>query len=129
MRLSILYLITRILFLFNRIYYGEGGVQAYNEEILVEDVMAFDLKFNSAGDHTPGILYLGFLASNYYWPKNIPLPIRGSPVTTGIVSGQLYDSLTNYKFTSEMREHFPMTSLLTSQSVKHGFECCREGPC
>ena len=93
-------------------------------------MVAFDLKFNSAGDHTPGILYLAFLASNYYWPKNIPLPIRGSPDTTGIVSGQLYDSLTNYKFTSEMREHFPMTSLLTSQSVSHGFNGGGpEGPC
>ena len=69
--------------------------------------------------------------SNYYWPKNIPLPIRGSPLISGIVSGQLYDSDTPYEWTQKMHAHFPMTTLLTSQSNGHGLflEPGGPGPC
>jgi hypothetical protein len=81
-----------------------------------------------------------YLASNYYWPKNVPLPILGNPLVKGIVSGQLYDSATPYIMTSEMREHFPFTSLLTFQSIFHGIQTAStmgftdaetpaEGPC
>ena len=65
--------------------------------------------------------------SNYYWPKNIPLPIRGSPLISGIVSGQLYDRETKYEWTQKMRANFPMTTLLTSQSNDHGLR--PGGPC
>ena len=41
-------------------------------------------------------LFIAMLISNYNRPKNIPLPIRGSPSITGIVSGQIFDALTEY---------------------------------
>jgi hypothetical protein len=62
-------------------------------------------------------------------PKTIPLPIRGNPEIRGIVSGQQYDSATPYAWTSSMRENFPYTSLLTSQSISHGLGGGYEGPC
>ena len=70
------------------------------------------------GDMTE--LFIHMLLSNYNWPKNIPLPIRGSPSITGIVSGQIFDRLTEYEWTQKMRANFPATHLLTSQSNKHG---------
>ena len=71
--------------------------------------------------------FFGMLMMNYYWPTNIPLPIRGSPSTTGIISGQFYDKDTQYEWTQKMRANFPLTTLLTSQSNCHGTQ--KGGPC
>ena len=46
-----------------------------------------------------------------------------------MISGQLYDSATPYIWTSQMREHFPSTSALTSQNIVHGLEGGEDGPC
>jgi TAP-like protein len=56
----------------------------------------------------------------FYWPKGVPLAPRGNPFQKGIVSGQLFDSLTAYEDTQAMRAAFPSTKLLTSQSFRHG---------
>ena len=72
--------------------------------------------------------YVGILSNNYYWPKNVPLPILGSPLTEGIVAGVLYDSNTPYAWTSEMRGNFPSTTLLTSQSIYHGISTGANDP-
>ena len=45
-----------------------------------------------------------------------------------MISGQLYDSKVPYMWTSQMREHFPSTSALTSQSIYHGLEGGPNGP-
>ena len=65
---------------------------------------------------------ISYLAANYYWPKNLPPPIRGNPPVNGIVAGQFYDTNTPYIMTSEMREHVPFTSLLISQSISWYWE-------
>ena len=77
------------------------------------------MDFQDSQDDTTD-LFIAMLLSNYNWPKNIPLPIRGHPIITGIVSGQIWDPLTEYKWTQQMRANFPNTHLLTSQSNKHG---------
>jgi hypothetical protein len=72
----------------------------------------------SQGDHTE--LFFNMMLLNFNWPKNIPLPIRGSPLITGIVAGTLWDPQTEYEWTQKMRANFPNTHLLTSQSNEHG---------
>ena len=57
---------------------------------------------------------------------------KGNPNVSGMISGQLYDSATPYLWTSQMREHFPSTSALTSQSINHGVNANvggADGPC
>ena len=46
-----------------------------------------------------------------------------------MISGQLYDPNTPYIQTSQMREHFPSTSALTSQNIRHGLVGGADGPC
>ena len=64
--------------------------------------------------------FIRMLLANYNWPKNVPFPIRGSALTTGIVSEQIFDCTTEYEWTQKMRANFPTTHLLTSQSNNHG---------
>jgi hypothetical protein len=116
-----------------------GGVSAYDDDIFINRVLSFQDEYGWEYN-VPFVVYAVDLASNYYWPENVPLPICGNPLVKGIVAGQLYDSLTPYNMTSEMRAHFPFTSLLTSQSIFHGIETSSkhgftsvdtsaEGPC
>jgi hypothetical protein len=116
-----------------------GGVSAYDDDVYINHVLAFQDEYGWE-DNFPLIQYALGLSNNYYWPKNVPLPILGNPLVNGIVTGQLYDPATPYIWTSQMREHFPYTSLLTSQSIFHGIETSSkigftdvettaEGPC
>jgi hypothetical protein len=116
-----------------------GGVSAYDDDVYINHVLGFQDEYGWEYNF-PLIQYGYGLANNYYWPKNVPLPILGNPLVNGIVTGQLYDPATPYIWTSQMREHFPYTSLLTSQSIFHGIETSSklgftdvettaEGPC
>jgi len=100
-----------------------GGRASYNDEIFIKQVLDFQENSKNVGT------YIGMLLMNYYWPKNIPLPIRGSPETEGIISGQLFDSMTEYPWTQQYRGNFPYTSLLTSQSIEHGLSALPQGNC
>lgn len=104
-----------------------GGIESYNDDMFVEEVMAFDKKYNSAGTHMPGVSFAGILSANYYWPKNIPIPVLGNPSIRGIIAGQLYDAMTPYIWASEMRNGFKFTSMLTSQSLGHGLFMAQDG--
>ena len=99
-----------------------SGQTSYNDDMFIRKVLEFQ---DRQGRNV--LIFIGMLMSNYYWPKNIPLPIRGSPLISGIVSGQLYDSDTQYEWTQKMRANFPMTTLLTSQSNDHVLK--PGGPC
>jgi len=103
-----------IVFMVNGMDYA-GGQSAYNDKFFIQQVMDFQA---SQTDMT--YLFIGMLLSNFNWPKNIPLPIRGHPSITGIVSGQIFDRLTEYGWTQKMGANFPNTHLLTSQSNGHG---------
>ena len=91
-----------------------SGQTSYNDDMFIRKVLEFQ---DRQGRNV--LIFIGMLMSNYYWPKNIPLPIRGSPLISGIVSGQLYDRETKYEWTQKMRANFPLTTLLTSQSNAH----------
>jgi hypothetical protein len=106
-----------------------GAVEAYNEDAFVESVMEVDERYNSADTHEPAQQFALVLSGNYYWPRNVPLPVRGNPNQNGIVSGQLYDKATPYEWTADMRANFPLTYSLTSQSINHGLEGGPDGPC
>jgi hypothetical protein len=116
-----------------------GGVSAYDDDLFIKHVLSFQDEYGWEYD-APFVQYVLNLAANYNWPKNVPLPILGNPLVTGIITGQLYDPATPYIWTSEMRDHFPFTSSLTSQSIFHsilksswlGFtvvDTPAEGPC
>jgi hypothetical protein len=107
-----------------------GGVSAYNDDVFINHILAFQDEYGTEYI-IPIQTYVRELSNNYYWPRNVPLPIRGSPNVNGIIAGQLYDKATPYTWTSEMREHFPTTSLLTSQSIFHGLNTVGNpyGPC
>ena len=90
------------------------GRASYNDKVFIKQVLDFQENSKNA------VYYILRLLSNYYWPKNIPLPIRGSPGIEGIVSGQLFDSMTEYPWTQIARGNFPYTNLLTSQNIDHG---------
>jgi hypothetical protein len=96
-----------------------GGISAYNDGVFINLGLAFQDQYGTEYI-SPMQSYVGILSNNYYWPKNVPLPILGSPLTEGIVAGVLYDSNTPYAWSSEMRGNFPSTTLLTSQSIYHG---------
>ena len=91
------------------------GQLAYNDRVFIRKVIEFQDSQEFETD-----TFVAILLANYNWPKNIPLPIRGSALTTGIVSGQIFDSMTEYEWTQKMRANFPTTHLLTSQSNNHG---------
>ena len=93
-----------------------GGVSAYDDDVFINQVLGFQDEYGWEYDF-PFSQYVSYLAANYYWPKNLPPPIRGNPPVNGIVAGQFYDTNTPYIMTSEMREHVPFTSLLISQSI------------
>ena len=99
-----------------------SGQTSYNDDMFIREVLEFQAQQVSSV-----LTFIGILMTNYYWPKNIPLPIRGSPLISGIVSGQLYDSQTPYEWTQKMNANFPLTTLLTSQSNAHGLKA--GGPC
>jgi hypothetical protein len=104
-----------------------GGVSAYNDDVFINLVLAFQDEYGTEYIR-PRLLYLSQLAINYYWPKNVPLPILGSPLIEGIVAGVLYDNATPYAWSSEMRGNFPSTTLLTSQSIYHGISTGANDP-
>lgn len=104
-----------------------GSVSAYDDATFIRNVLRFKAEYGE-GYLSPLFNYYSYLAANYYWPRNVPLPIRGNPLQTGIVAGQLYDPNTAYTSTSKMRENFPTMSLLTSQAITHGL-VANQGPC
>ncbi|MGK3747097.1 MAG: hypothetical protein ACI90V_013960 [Bacillariaceae sp.] len=96
-----------------------GGVSAYDDNVYINHILTFQDEYGWEYND-PLAEYAIDLAYSYYLPKNVPLPILGNPLVDGIIAGQLYDSATPYIWTSQMQEHFPSTSLLTSQSIFHG---------
>jgi hypothetical protein len=96
-----------------------GGISAYNDDVFINLGLAFQDQYGM--EYTiPMKNYVEILSNNYYWPKNVPLPILGSPLIEGIVAGVLYDKATPYAWSAEMRGNFPSTTLLTSQNIFHG---------
>ena len=157
-----------------------GGVSAYNDDVFISQVLEFQKQYGHEYIKPVQIYAAEGLSVNYYWPKNIPLPIlgksfhvgyvvrvdhsmlvicyyyrrrhlcyviltvflillssfvykhnhqKGNPNVSGMISGQLYDPNTPYIQTSQMREHFPSTSALTSQAISHGLDGGPDGPC
>jgi len=106
-----------------------GGVSAYNDDVFISQVLEFQKQYGHEYIDPVQIYAAEGLSVNYYWPKNIPLPILGNPNVSGMISGQLYDPNTPYIQTSQMREHFPSTSALTSQAISHGLDGGPDGPC
>ena len=76
--------------------------------------------YNGFGTHIPVNNFLGPNFAGYYWPKAQPIPPLGNPNINGITAGNLQDMATPFKWTQQMQSHFPSTTLIASQWIKHG---------
>jgi len=95
-----------------------GGI--FDGNGYTQEVMEIHKKYPGSGTGQPGKKFLYWTGFGFYWPKSVPLSPRGNPGINGIVSGQLFDSVTPYVWTQQMKQAFPSTNLLTSQSYEHG---------
>lgn len=77
-----------------------GSAEQYDDKTFIQKVLRFQDDYFIPEYNSVAYGYMIELASNYYWPKDVPLPIRGNPQVTGIVTGQLYDPLTPYTWTT-----------------------------
>ena len=94
---------------------------AYDEYFFAKEIVEFNSKYTGAGTGVPAAYFFNLWSHAFYWPPNTtPLPPIGNPYVTGIISGSLYDSITPYKWTQNMRSQFKLTHLLTSQTINHG---------
>lgn len=92
----------------------------YDQNFFIGELQEIAKKYDGAGSFGPVYSFLFWYGTSYYWPRATPLPPRGNPLITGIISGQAFDYATPYKWTLDMRSQFKFATLLTSRSVNHG---------
>lgn len=101
---------------------------AYSDRLFVRTLMDLNDMYPGAGTQQPTLDALQWYGALFYWPKNTPLPPIGNSLLSGVIAGQIYDPYTPYKWTLKMRERFPFTFLLSSQSVNHGLNSAADAP-
>ena len=62
-----------------------GGVSAYNDNVFISQVLEFQEQYGHEFIQPVQIYAVQGLSINYYWPKNIPLPILGKFLYVGNV--------------------------------------------
>ena len=60
-----------------------GGVSAYNDDVFIRQVLEFQEEYGHEYIQPVVIYAKDGLSVNYYWPKNIPLPILGKSLSVG----------------------------------------------
>ncbi|KAL7517985.1 hypothetical protein ACHAWX_002853, partial [Stephanocyclus meneghinianus] len=99
---------------------------AYDEDAYVDFLYELNKKYPGADTQMPAAMPYFWYSACYQWPKITPTPPVGNPFIGGIIAGQIYDPLTPYIWTQNIRENFPSTHLLTSRSVNHGMITAKE---
>ena len=62
-----------------------GGVSAYNDKVFISQVLEFQEQYGHEYIDPVVVYATDGLSVNYYWPKNIPLPILGKSLHVGNV--------------------------------------------
>ena len=92
----------------------------YDEQLFVKLSKEVDQMLNGYGTHLPATHFNNVLAAGFYWPKTVPIPPLGNANLQGIISGQVRDPGTPYKWTQQMKLAYPSATMISSQYDTHG---------